>query len=587
MVKLQINERDRIQMRQQAKQLLPGNPDTIECQRSILKMIEAVLPAAEVCSRNADASLWPRVQRQEVRMRDARRKCGGYLDKLMGITIVENLKLEEKNAVVLQRAWIALETFGQVMSPEETIKIRTFQDHILAALLQRENQATVSHGHAAAQGGRTVDVKTMNVAPINQPPVNVPPVNVPPVNVPPVNVPQVMADPVSAFETTGEGAKKKKNPAVGIIAAVVVLALIVAGAFFGWQYMQISKVESAIDAIGTVTMESSGPIKNAEIAYADLSESLQPKVGNYDILTAARAEYDRLAKLVQDAVDAINGIGKVTLNSGSKIEKARKAYDALKADELTGYVFEEAKILTAAESEYEELRIADLFNTASSLQDQKKYQEALTKYESLLKEFPNSSKANAAKEGAADCMVGLAQASFDAADYETAMTLLTDARKNYVETKENQDLLEKLEKKLEGLRPSNGKKFKDKIGWGWGKLAVTAGSKDACFKIVAVDEAGKYIPETATMFYVRAGQTVEVAVKDGNYKVLYTSGDHWFSNDAGFGANAVYKEVTKDYSYKSWREGSYVYYYKFDLTLYDAESGDFIASSVTSDKFWN
>ena len=577
MVKLQINERDRIQMRQQAKQLLPGNPDTIEGQRNILKMIEGVLPAAEVCSRNADASLWPRVQRQEVRMRDARRKCGGYLDKLVGITIVENLKLEEKNAVVLQRAWIALETFGQVMSPEET-----FQDHILAALLQRENQATVSHGHAAAQSGQTVDVKTMNVSPVNQAPVHKPPVNVPP-----VEIPQVMADPVSAFETTGVGKKKKKNPAAGIIAAVVVLVLLVGGAFFGWQYMQISKVESAIDAIGTVTMESSGPIKNAEIAYGDLSESLQPKVGNYDTLTAARAEYDRLAKLVQDAVDAINGIGKVTLDSGSKIEKARKAYDALKADELTGYVFEEAKILTAAESEYEELRITDLFNTAASLQEQEKYQEALAKYEALLKEFPNSSKANAAKEGAADCMVGLAQASFDAADYETAMTLLTDARKNYVETKENQDLLEKLEKKLDSLRPSNGKKFKDKVAWGWGKLAVTAGSKDACFKIVAVDEAGKYISETATVFYVRAGQTVEVAVKDGNYKVLYTSGDHWFSNDVGFGANAVYKEVTKDYTYKSWREGSYVYYYKFDLTLYDAESGDFIASAVTSDKFWN
>ena len=76
MVNLQINEKDRIQMRQQAKQLLPGNPDTVECQRSVLKMIEAVLPATEICSRNADATLWPRVQRREVTMRAARRKCG-------------------------------------------------------------------------------------------------------------------------------------------------------------------------------------------------------------------------------------------------------------------------------------------------------------------------------------------------------------------------------------------------------------------------------------------------------------------------------------------------------------------------------
>lgn len=586
MVKLQINEKDRIQMRQQAKQLLPGNPDTVECQRSVLKMIEAVLPAAEICSRNADATLWPRVQRREVTMRAARRKCGGYLDKLMGITIVENLKLEEKSAVVLQRAWIALETFGQVMSPEETIKIRAFQDHILAALLQRESQATVSNKDFKPSG-QTVDVKTIPVGPVN--PVNpVPPVNQPPVNVPPISTPPVIpaADPVSAFETTGEG-KKKKNPAAAIIAAVVVLALLAVGVTFGLQFMQVNKVVSAIDAIGTVTMESSGPIKNAEMAYEELSESLQGKVGNYETLAAARAEYDRLEKLVQDAVDAINNIGTVTLNSGSKIDQARKAYDALKADELTGYVFEESKILTAAEEKYEDLCVEDLFNTGNALREEKKYEEALAKFQELLKNFPNSSKASAAKEGAAACVVGVAQASFDAAEYEKTMTLLSDGRENYGDTKENQDLLEKLVKKLESLRPTNKKTFKDTVGWGWGKLAVTAGTKDACFRIIAVDENGQYLPETVMLFYVRAGETVEMAVKNGEYKVQYTSGDYWFGNDVGFGADAVYKEVTKDYSYDSWREGSYVYYYKFDLTLYDAESGDFIATKITSDKFWN
>ena len=566
MVNLQINERDRIQMRQRCRQLLPGNPDTVECQKAVLKMIEGVLPAAELCSRNADASLWPRVQRREVSMRDARRKCGGYLSKLVGITIVENLGLEQKPAQALQQAWIALETFGQVMSPEETIKIRAFQDHILAALLSRESQPTVSRKDAV----KTVNAKTVEIHAMKTEPVSV-------------------LEPISTYEEADTKKKKPLAGIIGIVAAILVLAVVGVGVLMGTQNMKVGEVESAISAIGTVTLESSGAIMGAELAYGELTEDQQAKVENYNVLVEARAEYDRLEKLVQEAVDAINGIGKVTLNSGSKIEKARRAYEALKPDELIGYVVEEAKILTTAEAEYENLCVVDLFDKASAQLANKDYEAALAGFKSLLEKYPNSSKAPAAKDGAAACMVGMAQAAFDENDYESAMGLLVDARKNYADSEDNKNLLEKLEKKLASIRPANKKIInkKDSIGWGWGKLTVTAGSKDACFRIIAVDENGNYDPATVKLFYVRAGETVEVNVKNGKYKVQYTSGDYWFNDTVGFGANAVYKEVSRDYNYDSWREGSYVYYYNFDLTLYDANSGDFVASPITGEKFWN
>ena len=95
------------------------------------------------------------------------------------------------------------------------------------------------------------------------------------------------------------------------------------------------EVVALIDAIGEVTLESQDKIDAARTAYDALTEEQKKLVSNYTVLEKAE---ETLAKLKEEAdnqapvkeVEAlIDEIGEVTLESQSKIEAARAAYDAL------------------------------------------------------------------------------------------------------------------------------------------------------------------------------------------------------------------------------------------------------------------
>ena len=105
-----------------------------------------------------------------------------------------------------------------------------------------------------------------------------------------------------------------------------------------------AKVETLIEEIGEVTLESLGKIAAAEKAYDELTDTQKALVDNYDVLTAARAEYDKLKaaadkkeadqKAADGVTDLIDAIGdKVTLDSKDEIKAARDAYNALSDDQ--------------------------------------------------------------------------------------------------------------------------------------------------------------------------------------------------------------------------------------------------------------
>lgn len=122
-----------------------------------------------------------------------------------------------------------------------------------------------------------------------------------------------------------------------------------------WQE-QAAAVDTAIDRIGTVTLQSEAAIKNARAQYDAASSDVQPYVTKYDTLTAAE---DELAALQAADVDQqIAAIGTVTSGSDSAIRTARRAYDAL-SDEAKAHV---ARIdtLTAAEETYRDLRTEEV-----------------------------------------------------------------------------------------------------------------------------------------------------------------------------------------------------------------------------------
>ena len=110
-------------------------------------------------------------------------------------------------------------------------------------------------------------------------------------------------------------------------------------------------LDSLIDEIGDVTLESKQAIETARAAYDNLTPTQKTYVTKLDTLTAAEAAYKALVdqKAADDVMEKINEIGEVTLDSKTAIEAARAAYDALTNDQKT--LVENYDVLTAAEAE--------------------------------------------------------------------------------------------------------------------------------------------------------------------------------------------------------------------------------------------
>ncbi|MST51994.1 fibronectin type III domain-containing protein [Hornefia butyriciproducens] len=129
----------------------------------------------------------------------------------------------------------------------------------------------------------------------------------------------------------------------------------------------VAAVKEKIGGIGEVTLDSGDAIRQARTDYDGLLKSLQKKVDNYDVLTAAEKKLEELKKAKEakeeaeakqaKAVDEkITAIGEVTLDSENAVTEARKAYDALSdgaKEKVTRY-----GDLTAAEKKLDELKTA-------------------------------------------------------------------------------------------------------------------------------------------------------------------------------------------------------------------------------------
>lgn len=110
-------------------------------------------------------------------------------------------------------------------------------------------------------------------------------------------------------------------------------------------------VDSLIDEIGDVTLDSKQAIETARAAYDNLTPTQKTYVTKLNTLTAAEAAYKALVdrKAADDVTEKINEIGKVTLESKTAIEAARAAYNALTPDQKPRV--ENYNVLTAAEAE--------------------------------------------------------------------------------------------------------------------------------------------------------------------------------------------------------------------------------------------
>lgn len=115
--------------------------------------------------------------------------------------------------------------------------------------------------------------------------------------------------------------------------------------------LKVESVESAIDAIGAVSLDSGPAILAAERKYDAYPAEIQGQVKNVQILEEARARYSQLK--IENAEQLILSIGDVTLESEAAIEAAETAYKALSAAEKEQIA--NAQILTDATTQLNQL----------------------------------------------------------------------------------------------------------------------------------------------------------------------------------------------------------------------------------------
>lgn len=140
-----------------------------------------------------------------------------------------------------------------------------------------------------------------------------------------------------------------------LLTVILALALILSLTACG-KSKEAQAVDDQIIAIGTVSLDSEAAIKAAEAALKALEPKAAEQVENVAMLEAARAELNILTTAAK-VDDAIKAIGTVTLDSESTITAARKLFDSSSADVQAKV--SAAADLTAAEATLKELIAAE------------------------------------------------------------------------------------------------------------------------------------------------------------------------------------------------------------------------------------
>ena len=129
--------------------------------------------------------------------------------------------------------------------------------------------------------------------------------------------------------------------------------------------LRVKTVEDAISKIGEVALGKEDVITNARTVYEFFGDDIKASVSNYSVLTAAEQKIIELR--INNVIDAINGLGEITLDSETAINDATALYNALSRSEKAGVT--NYSVLTAAKKTLSELKQAE--------KDKKDIEEAL------------------------------------------------------------------------------------------------------------------------------------------------------------------------------------------------------------------
>lgn len=149
----------------------------------------------------------------------------------------------------------------------------------------------------------------------------------------------------------------------------------------GWNE-KAQAISAAIDAIGEVTLEKQELILEARSQYDSATDPVKALVGNYTALAAAEQTLKELLEAqeaeknapIQELIDAINGIGGVSIGKEKAIRQIRAQYDAA-SDEVKAGVTN-LDVLEKAEQDLQKLKELEAQREAQDRADREAAQKA-------------------------------------------------------------------------------------------------------------------------------------------------------------------------------------------------------------------
>ena len=366
----------------------------------------------------------------------------------------------------------------------------------------------------------------------------------------------------------------RKRSAFFLVTAVVVVLGILS--FLLLYPSPSERTMEAIDAIGTVTMDSEEAILLAEEKLEALDPKQRDKVTNQDVLRDARKEYNRQKQLIDDAIQAVNAIGEVTLDSGDVISNARLLFEKARDLDTRGLLDSARETLEAAETEYNRqindqenilnLGLAEI-DGAVSLILAGNADEAHANIQYYMSKLTDLDKLEAFETAVVDALTAEANNQHSGGNDWMALRVLGETEsytahcdKDSLEASEA--LANKITVFLEKKRPKNGEILTRTSGSGRCNLKITAGGYDTCVKIERVEDLSKY-----GLYYIRANETSTVYLSDGTYRIKYTVGPTWYNQDIMFGPDATYVLLKDTISPDTYTSGGYIHWSTYTWTV--------------------
>lgn len=373
-----------------------------------------------------------------------------------------------------------------------------------------------------------------------------------------------------------EQPKKKPRSKLPVLIAVGAVVLVVAAlAFLLLRSSPAERVMEAIDAIGTVTMDSRDAILNAEEKYAALDSEAQAQVTNISTLEKARKEFDRQKKLIDNAAAAVDAIGEVTLDSEGTISMARSAYDKAESLDTTGILEDTKAALEAAEAEYErQLNDQDIIlkegleaiDDAVSLILTGNPEQANANLDYYMSRLTDTAKLQELATSIVEALCAEAQNQRSSNEW-MAMHLLSQ-RTNYADYCDTTiladavSLEDQITTDLSKNRPKNGAIIHRTYKAGMNSINMTAGAYDTCVKFELVSDPSKY-----AVIYIRGNESAKLYLQSGTYRIKYTTGSVWYGEDMQFGRDATYILLDDTIELKSYTTDNYIHWSVFTWTI--------------------